>query len=320
MLKFPGFIDICTDVPAGCWSAYSDIAVRGGYTALLAAPNVNEVYTQKEDTAKALEEAGSDSVCDYAKLAVITPENIRSIGEWASEVPAALVDFSLLSSFGAFSRMNMLSRLFHNWPAEKPICVRGSEDQVGSAIFMGQTQGRRVHVCSASTQAEMELIAEAREADLPVTCDVNPLALLFSTETANTPKLLSKLGNEEDRRALWQHLDLIDCFSSAGFTGPRGISSDSLSMTLPLLLSMYNAKMLTAEDITARCCVNPAKIFGIALDESTVIEVDETKAAAGSKSRDYVQSVTLRGQMIYSAADETPSVARRAARVKGIGA
>lgn len=316
MLRFPGFIDICSDIPVGSWSAYSEAAVRAGYTALLAAPNADDTYTQAEDVSKALREAKSDSSCDYTKIALVTPDNIRTIGEWESEVPAVLVDFSRLSSFSAFSRMNMLSRLFHHRPTEKPICVRGSEDQIGSVIFMGQTHGRSVHVCSVTTRAEIALIAEARSANLTVTCDTHPLALLLSSETPNAPKLLSRMGSEDDRRALWQHLDLIDCFSSAGYISPRGMSSDGISTILPLLLSMYNSEMLTANDITARCAVNPAKIFGIALDENTFIEVDETQAAAGAKSGSLVRSVTLRGEMIYS--DSADAVSRHAARIQGI--
>ena len=94
------------------------------------------------------------------------------------------------------------------------------------------------------------------------------------------------------------------------------MSSDGISTILPLLLSMYNSEMLTANDITARCAVNPAKIFGIALDENTFIEVDETQAAAGAKSGSLVRSVTLRGEMIYS--DSADAVSRHAARIQGI--
>lgn len=315
MLRFPGFIDICSDIPVGSWKTYSEAAVRSGYTALLAAPNAEDIYTQGQDAVKALQEAKSESACDYAKIALVTPENIRSIDEWESKIPAVLVDFSMLSSFSAFSRMNMLSRLFHRWSAEKPICVRGSEDQIGSVIFMGQTHGRSVHVCSVTTRSEIELIAEARSANLPVTCGTHPLALLLSTETQNAPKLFSHMGSEDDRLALWQHLDIIDCFSSAGYISPRGISSDGISTILPLLLSMYNSEMLTADDITARCSANPAKIFGITLDDNTFIEADEAQAAAGVKSGRLVRSVTLRGQMIYSDAADT--VSRCAVPIQG---
>ena len=265
MWRFPGFIDICTDVSCGSWESISNTALRSGYTSLIAAPTAERVYTQKADVLQALDEPSRTAVCDYAKLAFITPENIQTIDDWADEVPGALLDFSVFSEMGGFVQMNLLSRLFNRWPAELPICVRGTENQIGSAIFMAQVHSRKMHVCSVVSKAEIEMVDEAKRDGLSVTCDVHPLSLLFSCEPGSDPGMLKRMGTEEDRQALWQHFDAIDCFSSAGYISPRGKNGEALSIMTPLLFSMRNAEMLTDEDILLRCCLNPAKLFGIRL-------------------------------------------------------
>ncbi len=296
MLRFPGFIDICTEIGKGCWKAVTRQAVRSGYTALLAAPMSTEVCSEKRDAARMMAEPEADSFCDYAKIALITPENIRTIDEWAAEVPAALADFSVIESAGSFAQMNLLSRLFNRWPAEKPICVRGTENQIGSAIFMAQVHGRKVHVCSVTTRAEIEMVDEAKRSGLPVTCDTHPLNLLFGRDAQNGSGFPVRLGTEDDRQALWKYFGDIDCFSSAGYSHPGGEAGEALGIMLPLLFSMKKSQMLTDEDILRRCCVNPARIFGIRPDPSTVVEAEDP---AGS--RPYIRTVTLRGSLIYSA-------------------
>lgn len=315
MIRFPGFIDICTNIPAGKWDTVSRTAVRSGYTSLIASPLSEEIFTEKPDVIRAMAEPDTDAVCDYAKMALITPENIRTIEDWSAEVPAALIDFSLFESAGSFAQMNMLSRLFNRWPAEKPICVRGNENQIGSAVFMGQVHRRKVHICSVTTRAEIELVNEAKQAGLPVTCDIHPLSLLFSSETPNYPGFLKKIGTEDDRQALWSHFSEIDCFSSAGFADPRGDETTALSMMLPLLLSMRNSKMLTEEDIIRRCCVNPMRLFGIRPDPTTVVEAEGSDGVSGTGP--FIRSVKLRGTIVYSAEDPAASPSVRSVRIKG---
>ena len=93
MLRIPGFIDIGTEISGGNWKTISRRAVKNGYVSLIAAPSDNEVYSEKAQFTGALEDASRNAVCDYAKLGLITPENIRTVEEWADEVPAALVNF-----------------------------------------------------------------------------------------------------------------------------------------------------------------------------------------------------------------------------------
>lgn len=320
MLRIPGFIDIGTEIPSGSWQEITVCALRNGYTALLAAPVTERVYTQKADVLSALDEPARMAACDYAKMAVITPENIRTVEEWAEEVPAAMVDFSVFEDADSFVRMNLISRVFNRWPDNTPICVRGDENQIGSAVFMAQVHNKKIHVCSVATRTEIEIVSEAKRDGLSVTCDIHPLALLFSSETQGSTGPIRKLGTEEDRLALWQHFSDIDCFSSAGYCSPNGKSSEALSIMMPLLFSMRNAEMITDEDIIRRCCLNPSRIFGIPLDRETLIELDETVITSGHDACSGVNVIKLHGKAAAFPGESQTAGSNIAARIRGFAA
>lgn len=321
MLRFPGLIDIGIQIRSGKWQTITQTAVQSGYTALIAAPASGEIFSEEADVAGSLREPSQHAVCDYAKLGLITPENIRSINDWAEEVPGAIVDFPAFREAGTFAQMNLLTRLFSRWPAEKPICVRGEESQIGSAIFMAQVHQRKVHVCSVVTRSEMEMISEAKQNGIRVTCDVHPLSLLLSAETSGSSAgPLKRMGSEDDRQALWHHFSEIDCFSSSGMPDPVNDRGLGLSMMLPLLLSMRKSEMITLEDILRRCCLNPARLFGIELDPSTVVEIDDTRPTTDPNTRDLVRRVRIHGEEVYNADDllEKPSGASvNSRRIRG---
>ncbi len=318
MIRFPGFIDICTEIQPDGWEYLSQKAMRCGYTALIASPLPSEIYSERKDVLAAMEDPARHAACDYAKIAAVTPENIRTIAEWADEVPAVLLDFSIFDSAGSFARMNMLSRLFSRWPAGKPICLRGDANQIGSALFMGQVHQKKIHICSVSDRAAIEVISEARKEGISVTCDIHPLALMISSDGKNAAGVLKHLGTEDDRQALWQHFGEIDCFSSAGYVGRHGDSAEALRVMIPLLFSMLKSEMITTEDILLRCCLNPARIFGIRPDPETSVEIDMEGSAISSGNP--VRSVRLHGQTVFSADSPGSGIKAQSVQLKGFSA
>ena len=216
--------------------------------------------------------------------------------------------------------MNLISRVFNRWPAETPICVRGDENQIGSAVFMAQVHNKKIHVCSVATRPEIEIVSEAKRDGLSVTCDIHPLALLFRSEARGSAGLIKKLGTEEDRQALWQHFSDIDCFSSAGYISPSGKCGEALSVMMPLLFSMRNAEMITDEDIIRRCCLNPSRIFGIPLDRETLVELDDSVIASGHDAYKGVKVVKLHGQALSDPDGSGAEKPAGAMRIRGFSA
>ena len=132
---------------------------------------------------------------------------------------------------------------------------------------------KRVHICHISRKEEIEIIRDAKENGLDVTCEVTPHHLFMSQEIVdNLPEsfrtVKPPLNREEDRKALWDNIDIIDCFATdhaphlkeekqscgcPGFTG--------LETALPLLLNAVNEGRLTIQDIVDKYHHNPKKIL-----------------------------------------------------------
>ncbi len=90
------------------------------------------------------------------------------------------------------------------------------------------------------------------------------------------------LADPDDQTALWEHIEAIDVFATdhaphllaekdsenapPGFTG--------LETTLPLLLTAVHEGRLGIEDVIDRLDRNPRRIFGLAAQTETYVEVD----------------------------------------------
>ena len=83
--------------------------------------------------------------------------------------------------------------------------------------------------------------------------------------------------------ALWQNLDVIDCFATdhAPHTLEEKDSDNpppgfpGLETALPLLLTAVSESRLTIPDLIARMHTNPKKIFNLPEQPETWVEVDE---------------------------------------------
>ena len=87
----------------------------------------------------------------------------------------------------------------------------------------------------------------------------------------------------EDVDALWENLDVIDCFATdhAPHTAEEKDSDNpppgfpGLETALPLFLTAVDAGRLTLEDLIARMHTNPRRIFSLPEQQETWVEVDE---------------------------------------------
>jgi carbamoyl-phosphate synthase/aspartate carbamoyltransferase/dihydroorotase len=91
-----------------------------------------------------------------------------------------------------------------------------------------------------------------------------------------------RLATVADRDALWNNLDVIDCFATdhAPHTGSEKDGTNpppgfpGLETALPLLLTAFHQGRLSLDDILKRMVYNPCKIFCLPVQENTWIEVD----------------------------------------------
>jgi carbamoyl-phosphate synthase/aspartate carbamoyltransferase/dihydroorotase len=195
-------------------------------------------------------------------------------------------------------------------------------------LLLAVLHERSIHVCHVSRAEEIGLIRKTKEWGLSITCEVAPHHLLFCEndfthlgegERAVRPSLASP----EDRQALWDNFDIIDCFATdhAPHTLQEKQAPDpapgypGLETSLALLHGAIRGGRMSMEDLVSRMYTNPQRIFGIPAQPETFVEFDPDEVwevhAADLKSRcgwtpyqgmrlvGRVRSVTLRGQLAY---------------------
>lgn len=139
--------------------------------------------------------------------------------------------------------------------------------------------GRRAHFAHLSAKEEVGLIKQAKQAGLPITCEVTPHHL-FLSETdyprlKNFAKVNPPLRTKEDQDALWQALldGTIDIVASdhAPHTkdekeepywhAPAGVPG--IETMLPLLLNLVKQKKISLNRVREITSKAPARIFGL---------------------------------------------------------
>lgn len=308
-------------------------AVAGGYTAVLDMPN-NPAPTV---TPEALEE----------KMRLATGRIFADVGFHFGASAESIKYFSEVSNkvFGLKLYMNhttgellieddaVLNQIFSFWTKEKPILVHAEAETLQKAIALAKKYGSRLHVCHVSLKEEIDLIRDAKNSGLDISCEVTCHHLFLTEEDGKRlgpfglmkPPLRSKM----DQDALWQGVDdgTIDMIGSdhAPHTkeekldekAPNGVPG--LETSLPLLLTAVNEGRLTKEKVIQLTSANPRRVFAVPEQDETFVEVDmdetyvisnedlQTKCGwspfAGMKVTGRVKKVVLRGQIVYGGQD-----------------
>ena len=301
MIKLPGLIDPHVHVrePGAThkedWDTATQAALAGGVTAILAMPNTQPPIFDASTLDLALEAARQKARCDYAQFAGAGPVNADIVASLASST--AGLKMYLDSTFGEL-RLDDMTRWmphFESYPKEYPIVVHSESRSMAAAILFAAINDRSVHIAHISLKEEVLIIKAARQRGLKVTCEVCPHHLFI---TADSPLLSGealgvrgkgrsevrpRLATQSDVDALWQNLDVIDCFATdhAPHTleekelvnPPPGFPG--LETLLPLLLTAVDDGRLTVDQIIQKSVLNPRKIFNVPEQPETWVEVDE---------------------------------------------
>jgi carbamoyl-phosphate synthase/aspartate carbamoyltransferase/dihydroorotase len=230
---------------------------------------------------------------------------------------------------------------FQNFPKNYPIVLHSESRTMAAGILFAAIYDRPVHIAHISLKEEVLLIKAAKEKGIKVTCEVCPHHL-FLTEggiplspnpfpfdgirdkgKSGRAEVRPHLATKEDVDALWNNMDVIDCFATdhAPHTLEEKDSENpppgfpGLETLLPLLLTAVNDGRLTMDHIIEKSVINPRKIFHLPEQSETWVEVDENveyeiKAVEqfsrcgwtpfeGWKVKGKVRKVVLRGQTAF---------------------
>ncbi|MDY6874623.1 MAG: dihydroorotase family protein [Chloroflexota bacterium] len=361
-LVFPGLIDphVHLREPGGehkeDFGSGTRAALAGGFTTVLAMPNTQPPITDQETLARTLTLATSKAVCDFGLFVGATADNTTEVARLRDAVGLKLY---MGSSTGSLLVADLAGQIAHFERYPGVIAIH-AEDEETVAHFAEQdtTQGqrrpplcavlavaralvlaghfqRRLHICHVTTEAELALIRDAKERDVPVTCEVTPHHLFLTTADKNRLGPLGRMNpplrSREDVEALWANLDVVDSLATDHAphtleekhspTPPAGVPG--LETALPLLLTAVHAGKLSLHEIARLTSAGPAAVYGLPQKghiapgydaDLTLVNPDAewiigerplfTRCGwspfEGDKVKGRVERVFLRGQEVYA--------------------
>jgi len=296
MLKLPGLIDLHVHVrePGQThkedWDTATASALAGGVTMILAMPNTRPPIVDAMTLDLALEAARQKARCDYAQFLGAGPV-VKATH--APPLPVAGLKMYLDSTFGELrlDDMTLWQEHFKTWPKSLPIVAHSESRSMAAVILMAAIYDRPVHIAHISLKEEMLLIRAAKERGIQVTCEVCPHHLFLTKDDIpaishghpGRGDVRPRLATRADVDALWDNLDVIDCFATDhaphtmaekdGQDPPPGFPG--VETLLPLLLTAVDEGRLTLDQVIQKSVINPRKIFSLPEQPETWVEVDE---------------------------------------------
>lgn len=294
ILVLPGLIDMHVHVrdPGQThkedWDSCTAAALSGGITMIGAMPNTQPSIVDQESFDLVSKLANEKARCDYGIYVGANMTNYSFLPKIAPD-SAIAVKMYLDKTFTTLKldSMGVWMEHFKHWPKDFPICCHSEGSNMAAVILLASLYDRPVHICHLSRKDEIELVRQAKLKGIKVTCEVTPHHLFLDEEDVKNlgekrSKVAPKLNSSEDRKALWQNMDIIDCFATDhaphtveekdGENPPPGFPG--LETSLSLFLTAVNEGRLTIEDIIEKMYTNPRKIYGLPEQPDTYVEVD----------------------------------------------
>jgi len=322
IITLPGLIDVHVHVrePGAThkedFTSCTAAALAGGITFIGCMPNTDPPIVDSDSLRMVQELAQSKALCDYGLILGATRDNAKHLASLAQSKPILGLKMYLNNTFGSLCMSNMLDWEDHfaRWPSSFPICVHAEGQTAAAAILLAQKYEKRLHICHVSSEQEIRLIKHAKSMGINVTCEVAPHHLFLSQDdliqidatkaqaqphndcVSSDGKLSSNCGQVKpplmqlsDQEALWENMDVIDCFATdhAPHTLEEKLSDSpppgfpGLETMLPLLLDTVDSsdpkRRLTIQQIVDKLYTNPKRIFNIPDQHNTSVQVDMSK-------------------------------------------
>uniref|UniRef100_W5NFZ0 Multifunctional protein CAD n=1 Tax=Lepisosteus oculatus TaxID=7918 RepID=W5NFZ0_LEPOC len=334
LIRLPGLIDVHVHLrePGAThkedFASGTAAALAGGVTLVCAMPNTNPAVLDSSSLALVQKLAKAGCRCDYALFLGASSDNAAILPSIASSAAGLKMYLNDTYSTLKMDNVSLWMEHFEKWPKHMPIVAHAEKQTVAAILMVAQLYQRPVHICHVAKKEEIKIIRAAKLKGIQVTCEVAPHHLFLCEENVSAiglgrAQVRPMLGTREDMEALWENLDIIDCFATDH--APHSVEEKDmknpppgypgLETMLPLLLTAVSQGRLTVDDIVKKLYENPRKIFSLPVQENTYIEVDLeqewtiashmqfTKSKwtpfAGMNVKGKVRRVVLRGEVAY---------------------
>ncbi|XP_071499632.1 multifunctional protein CAD-like [Diadema antillarum] len=334
MVRLPGLIDVHVHLrePGAThkedFASGTAAALAGGITLVGAMPNTSPSITDMSSFQLIKKLAKLGARCDYALYVGAGPDNCNELPLIGNA--AMGMKMYLNETFTSLRLDDVTTWIEHlqSWPRHLPIVCHAEGRTTAAILFIANSLQRPVHIAHVARRDEIEVIRMAKESGMQVTCEVTPHHLFLTEDDLEVigqdrGQVRPCLVTADDQQALWDNLDIIDCFATdhAPHTleeknsekAPPGFPG--LETMLPLLLTAVNEGKLTIEDIITRLHTNPRRIFSLPEQKDTYVDVDldqtwvipsamaHTKSKwtpfEGRRVKGAVRRVVLRGEVAY---------------------
>ena len=313
-LVVPGFVDVNVHLrePGFYYkekiSAGTAAAAAGGYTAVCAMPNLNPIPDSEERLREELDAIARNAVIHVYPYGAITQgEKGETLADLAAMAPC-VAGFSD-DGKGVQSRERMRQAMELAKALNRPIVAHCEDEslltpgwcvhdgayakahgltgndpasewkQVERDLALVRETGCRYHVCHISTKESAELVRQAKEEGLPVSCETGPHYLLLcdgDLQDHGRFKMNPPIRSAADRDALVKALldGVIDCIATDHAPHSAAEKSGGLRKSLngvvglecafPVLYTglVKTGKVPLAVILNA-LCVNPRRLFGL---------------------------------------------------------
>lgn len=263
-------------------------ALAGGFTTIIDMPNNSEPTISLDALQNKITLTKNRIYCNLGFHFGATETNFDQFKMVENQVFGLKVYMNDTTGNLLMENFSKLQQVFQKWPKEKPIIVHAEGKKLLTAISLARQNNKRLHIAHVATKKDIEIIRNAKNEGLLVTCEVTPHHLFLTEKDSQSlgpfGMMKPSLGTEEDRLALWKYLkmgviDIISC-DHAPHTKEEKLSINppfgvpGLETTLPLLLTTVAENKLTLDDLVRLTYINPRKIFGIKKIQNTYIEID----------------------------------------------
>lgn len=355
----PGFVDIHVHLREPGFEYKETIATgtraaaAGGFTSICCMPNTNPVIDTAAVANFVRERALKSGVVNVFPIGAVTKKQTgHELSEIAHLVAAGCVAISddgepveragIMRNALEYAKMFGIPVLSHceemslsengqmhegyysTFYGLKGIPAAAEEIVVARDILLSKLTGGHIHICHISTRGSIELVRQAKNDGVNITCEVTPHHLTLTDEIVGTydtdTKVNPPLRSQEDVDVLIKALNdgVIDCIATDH--APHHFESkdceydlaefgiSGLETAIPTVMSLVQANKLTINEMISLFTNKPAQIVGIdkghlsidscadiiIIDPELEKEVDINKFYSKGKNNPY-KGQTLKG-------------------------
>ncbi|KAF0292102.1 CAD protein [Amphibalanus amphitrite] len=300
IVRLPGMIDVHVHLrdPGQThkedFASGSAAALAGGVTMVMAMPNTKPAIIDRDSFQMAKECAARGARCDYALFVGASLDNYRQLAELGPRAAALKMYLNDTFSDLRLDDLTVWSQHMEHWPRHLPLCVHAEGQTMAAAMMVAALANRPIHICHVAKKEEILLIKAAKQRGFPVTCEVSPHHLFLTSSELGRLGAMGQvkppLMVEDDQRALWDNMAVIDCFATdhAPHTVAEKRSEKpppgfpGLETMLPLLLTAVNQGRLTLQVTVIVICARQNRQGTIADQPLIVTRGQQNRQGTGA--------------------------------------